>query len=152
MSDQKNTNNVVWHHATVTRDRRNKQNCHKSVVLWFTRLSGSGKSTLAHAVEEELHQIDCRTFVLDGDNIRHGLNGDLDFSDEDRKENLRRVGEVRAIFKTPSWLNLIANKYGAIAQLGDNVINLSLTAALYSYACTDSPQLASVSSCLTAPA
>jgi len=68
------------------------------VVLWFTGLSGSGKSTLAHAVEEELHQIGCRTFVLDGDNVRHGLSGDLSFSDKDRKENLRRIGEVSKLF------------------------------------------------------
>jgi len=92
------TENVIWHHATVTRDRRNQQNNHKSVVLWFTGLSGSGKSTLAHAVEEELHQMGCRTFVLDGDNVRHGLSGDLSFSDKDRKENLRRIGEVSKLF------------------------------------------------------
>jgi len=59
--------NIVWHHATVTRERRNQKNNHKSVVLWFTGLSGSGKSTLAHAVEEQLHQQGCKTFVLDGD-------------------------------------------------------------------------------------
>ena len=93
-----NSTNIVWHHATVTRECRNQQNSHKSVVLWFTGLSGSGKSTLAHAVEEELHQMGCRTFVLDGDNVRHGLSGDLSFSDKDRKENLRRIGEVSKLF------------------------------------------------------
>ena len=93
-----NTTNIVWHHATVTRERRNQQNNHKSAVLWFTGLSGSGKSTLAHAVEEHLHQLGCKTFVLDGDNVRHGLSGDLGFSDEDRKENLRRIGEVSKLF------------------------------------------------------
>jgi len=93
-----NFTNIVWHHATVTRDRRNQQNNHKSVVLWFTGLSGSGKSTLAHAVEEELHQMGCRTFVLDGDNVRHGLSSDLTFSNKDRKENLRRIGEVSKLF------------------------------------------------------
>ena len=93
-----NSTNIVWHHATVTRNRRNQQNNHKPVVLWFTGLSGSGKSTLAHAVEEELHQMGCRTFVLDGDNVRHGLSGDLSFSDKDRKENLRRIGEVSKLF------------------------------------------------------
>jgi adenylylsulfate kinase len=86
--------NVVWHHATVTRERRQAQNGHKSVILWFTGLSGSGKSSLAHAVEEQLHQLGCRTFVLDGDNVRHGLCGDLGFSVEDRMENIRRIGEV----------------------------------------------------------
>lgn len=89
---------VVWHHATVTRDRREQQNNHKSAVLWFTGLSGAGKSTLAHAVEEELHQMGCRTFVLDGDNVRHGLCGDLAFSEADRKENIRRVGEAAKLF------------------------------------------------------
>jgi adenylylsulfate kinase len=90
--------NIVWHHATVTRERRNQQNAHKSVVLWLTGLSGSGKSTLAHSVEEHLHQKGCRTYVLDGDNVRHGLSGDLGFSDNDRKENLRRIGEVSKLF------------------------------------------------------
>jgi adenylylsulfate kinase len=90
--------NTVWHHATVTRHRRNQQNNHKSAVLWFTGLSGSGKSTLAHCVEEELYQLGCRTIVLDGDNVRHGLCGDLGFSDVDRKENLRRIGEMSKLF------------------------------------------------------
>ena len=85
---------IVWHHATVTRERRQQQNGHKSVVLWFTGLSGAGKSTLAHAVEEELHQAKSKTFVLDGDNIRHGLCSDLSFKDADRKENIRRIGEI----------------------------------------------------------
>jgi len=87
-------NNVVWHHATVTRERREAQNAHKSCVLWFTGLSGAGKSTLAHAVEELLHQQGCRTFVLDGDNVRHGLSSNLSFSEDDRRENIRRIGET----------------------------------------------------------
>ena len=86
--------NIIYHNATVTRQRREKLNNHKSVVIWFTGLSGSGKSTLAHSVEEELHKLDCRTFVLDGDNVRHGLSSNLTFSDEDRKENIRRIGEA----------------------------------------------------------
>jgi adenylylsulfate kinase len=90
--------NVVWHSASVTRDLREQQNGHKGVVLWFTGLSGSGKSTLAHAVEERLHGMGCRTFVLDGDNIRHGLCGDLGFSADDRTENIRRIGEVSKLF------------------------------------------------------
>jgi len=100
--------NVVWHHATVTRQRRNTQNNHKSTVLWFTGLSGSGKSTLAHAVEEELHQIGCRTIVLDGDNMRHGLCKDLDFSDKNRKENIRRIGEVAKLFIESGVITLTA--------------------------------------------
>jgi adenylylsulfate kinase len=86
--------NIVWHHATVTRERREKLNGHKAVVLWFTGLSGAGKSTLAHAVEEAMHQRDCRTFVLDGDNVRHGLSSSLGFSEDDRRENIRRIGEA----------------------------------------------------------
>ena len=88
------TPNTIYHNATVTRERRNQLNGHKSVVIWFTGLSGSGKSTLAHSVEEELHNLDCRTFVLDGDNVRHGLSSNLSFSDDDRKENIRRIGEA----------------------------------------------------------
>lgn len=86
--------NIIWHQSTVTRARREQLNGHKSCVLWFTGLSGAGKSTLAHAVEERLHQLGCRTFVLDGDNVRHGLCSDLGFSEADRKENIRRIGEV----------------------------------------------------------
>jgi len=85
---------IIYHNATVTRERRNYLNDHKSVVIWFTGLSGSGKSTLAHSVEEELYNLDCRTFVLDGDNVRHGLSSNLSFSDDDRKENIRRIGEA----------------------------------------------------------
>jgi len=88
------TPNIIYHNATVTRERRNQLNDHKSVVIWFTGLSGSGKSTLAHSVEEELHKLGCRTFVLDGDNVRHGLSSNLTFSDNDRKENIRRIGET----------------------------------------------------------
>jgi adenylylsulfate kinase len=86
--------NVVWHRSTVSRDDRAERNGHKSLVLWFTGLSASGKSTLAHAVEERLHALGCNTFVLDGDNVRHGLCSDLGFSLDDRQENLRRIGEA----------------------------------------------------------
>jgi len=88
----------VWHSANVTRARREQINRHKATLIWFTGLSGSGKSTIAHAVEEYLHQADCRTFVLDGDNVRHGLCADLGFSNEARTENVRRVGEVAKLF------------------------------------------------------
>jgi adenylylsulfate kinase len=94
MSKQQKSSNVVWHAATVTRDRREQQNGHRGGLFWFTGLSGAGKSTLAHSVEEKLHDNGYRTFVLDGDNVRHGLCADLSFSDDDRKENIRRVGEV----------------------------------------------------------
>jgi adenylylsulfate kinase len=100
--------NVVWHHATVTRARREAQNGHRGAIIWFTGLSGSGKSTLAHAVEESLYQRGCRTFVLDGDNVRHGLCGDLDFSANDRQENIRRIGEVAKLFMEAGVIVLTA--------------------------------------------
>jgi adenylylsulfate kinase len=100
--------NIVWHHATVTRERREKLNAHRSAILWFTGLSGSGKSTLAHAVEERLHQMGCRTFVFDGDNVRHGLCSDLGFSVEDRSENIRRIGEMTKLFLEAGVISLTA--------------------------------------------
>lgn len=102
------SSNTVWHNATVTRNRREKLNQHKSVILWFTGLSGAGKSTLAHAVEERLHQLNCRTYVLDGDNIRHGLCGDLGFTDQDRQENIRRIGELAKLMLEAGVISLTA--------------------------------------------
>lgn len=101
-------NNVKWHQPTVTREKRGVQNGHRSLILWFTGLSGSGKSTLAHAVEEELHKMGCKTFVFDGDNVRHGLNKDLGFSKEDRKENIRRIGEMCKLFVEAGVIALTA--------------------------------------------
>ena len=86
--------NVVWHAHPVTQQQREQHHGHRGVVLWFTGLSGSGKSTVAGALEEALHERGVSTYLLDGDNVRHGLCSDLGFSDEDRKENIRRVGEV----------------------------------------------------------
>ena len=100
--------NVVWHQAAVTRKRREQMNGHRAVNLWFTGLSGSGKSTLAHAVEERLHALGCRTFVFDGDNVRHGLCGDLSFSSEDRHENIRRIGEMVNLFLEAGVMALTA--------------------------------------------
>jgi adenylylsulfate kinase len=100
--------NTVWHRATVTRQRREQKNAHKSVVLWFTGLSGSGKSTLAHAVEEQLYQDGLNTFVLDGDNVRHGLCSDLGFSDKDRKENIRRISETAKLLLEAGVITLTA--------------------------------------------
>lgn len=100
--------NVVWHHASVTRHSRETLNQHKSVMLWFTGFSASGKSTLAHALEEELHQRGYRTYVLDGDNMRHGLNSDLGFSLEERAENLRRIGEVGKLMLDAGIITLAA--------------------------------------------
>tara|TARA_B100001245_G_scaffold205786_1_gene167461 strand:- start:12 stop:602 length:591 start_codon:yes stop_codon:yes gene_type:complete len=101
-------NNTVWHHATVNRELRNQQNRHKSIILWFTGLSGSGKSTIAHAVEEQLFKQGFRTFVLDGDNVRHGLSSNLGFSEEDRKENIRRVGETAKLMLEAGIITLTA--------------------------------------------
>jgi adenylylsulfate kinase len=90
--------NVVWQEQAVLRKQREAQNHHKSFVIWFTGLSGSGKSTLANAVEAELYKLGCNSFVFDGDNVRHGLCGDLGFSEEDRVENIRRVAEMSRLF------------------------------------------------------
>ena len=86
--------NVVWHPHAVTRADREKQHGHRGAVLWFTGLSGSGKSTVAGALEQALHAQGISTYLLDGDNVRHGLCRDLGFTDDDRRENIRRVGEV----------------------------------------------------------
>ena len=88
------TNDITWHPAQVTRLQREQLNGHKSFMLWLTGLSGAGKSTLAHRIEEMLFERRCRTYVLDGDNVRHGLCRDLGFSSADRHENIRRIGEM----------------------------------------------------------
>lgn len=90
--------NIVWHNTKITKSAREKLNGHKGACLWFTGLSGSGKSTLANEVENELFKLGIHTYILDGDNIRHGLNKNLDFTDEGRKENIRRIGEVAKLF------------------------------------------------------
>ena len=90
--------NIVWHQASVDRDSRSQERGHKSSIIWFTGLSGSGKSTLANAVNVRLFNSGISTYVLDGDNIRHGLCKDLGFSDFDREENIRRIGEVAKLF------------------------------------------------------
>lgn len=91
-------NNIFQQKSLVSRQDRGRQAGHKSAILWFTGLSGAGKSTLAHAVEKALFEFGCRTFVIDGDNVRHGLCADLGFSNEDRQENIRRVGELSKLF------------------------------------------------------
>lgn len=90
--------NVKWHEGNVTKEDRTKLLGYKNKVLWFTGLSGSGKSTLANETAKQLHKKDVLTYVLDGDNIRHGLNSDLGFSKSDRKENIRRIAEVAKLF------------------------------------------------------
>jgi adenylylsulfate kinase len=107
MSETKSTN-ITWHQSTISQHDREQRNGHKSCVLWFTGLSGSGKSTLAHAVEQRLFDLGCQSIVLDGDNIRHGLNKNLGFSPEDRKENIRRIGEVARLFNEAGVIALTA--------------------------------------------
>ncbi|MCK5852571.1 adenylyl-sulfate kinase [bacterium] len=90
--------NIVWHEQIVKQPDREKKNGHKGLIIWFTGLSGSGKSTLAIEVERQLFERGCNTYTLDGDNVRHGLNKNLDFSPEGRVENIRRIGEVAKLF------------------------------------------------------
>lgn len=100
--------NIVWHESSVTKEDRQKLNNHKSGVLWFTGLSGSGKSTVSVALEKEIHALGIRTYLLDGDNVRHGLNKNLGFSPEDRTENIRRIGEVGKLMSDAGVLTLSA--------------------------------------------
>ena len=90
--------NLTWHVGEVDKDARAAAHGHRGAVLWFTGLSGSGKSTIGHRVERLLTERGAFAYVLDGDNIRHGLNSDLGFSPEDRVENIRRIGEVARLF------------------------------------------------------
>ena len=108
MTQDIKSKNITWHDADITPELREKQNGHGTAVIWFTGLSGSGKSTLAHAVENELHALNCRTYVLDGDNVRHGLNKNLGFSPEDRTENIRRIGEVAKLMTESGVIALTA--------------------------------------------
>jgi len=107
-SPDNRSSNTVWHNATVTRERRESLAEHSGLLLWFTGLSGSGKSTLAHTVEERLHNMGCRTYVFDGDNVRHGLCSDLGFSEDDRKENIRRISEMCNLFLDAGVIALTA--------------------------------------------
>lgn len=107
MTEQKATN-VKWHAHAVTNEDRCKLKGHKGAVLWFTGLSGCGKSTIANAVDCKLYQLGKHTFVLDGDNLRLGLNKNLTFSPEDRTENIRRIGEVAKLFASAGNIALAA--------------------------------------------
>ncbi|PGS48906.1 adenylyl-sulfate kinase [Bacillus sp. AFS041924] len=90
--------NIVWHQASITKQDRRLKNNHHSAILWFTGLSASGKSTIANEIAKALFNLNVQQYVLDGDNIRHGLNKDLGFTDHDRTENIRRIGEVAKLF------------------------------------------------------
>ena len=108
MSNEPKSKHIVWHQATVTKDEREKISGHKGCTVWLTGLSGSGKSTVANMLEKALWERGVRSYVLDGDNIRHGLNNDLGFSPEDRTENIRRIGEVAALFTDAGVINITA--------------------------------------------
>ena len=119
--------NLTKHNFTVTRERREKVNGQKGMVLWFTGLSGSGKSTIANALDDELNKLGKKTYILDGDNIRMGLNKDLSFSPEDRKENIRRISEVAKLFADSGTIVLtafispyIADRQDARDLIGDD--------------------------------
>jgi len=105
---EKKATNIVWHEHKVTREDREKLLKQKGIVIWFTGLSGSGKSTIANEVAYKLHQMGKLTYVLDGDNIRHGLNKNLGFSPEDRNENIRRISEVANLFVDAGLITLTA--------------------------------------------
>ncbi|MCW8194186.1 adenylyl-sulfate kinase [Proteobacteria bacterium 005FR1] len=100
--------NIIWHHHRVSRTERAACKQQRPCLIWFTGLSGSGKSTIANALDMALHQRGYHTFVLDGDNVRHGLNKDLGFSNEDRVENIRRIGEVSKLFTDAGLIVLSA--------------------------------------------
>jgi adenylylsulfate kinase len=101
-------NHIVWHQPLITKKDRERLFGHRGVALWFTGLSGSGKSSVAHEVERLLHGRGCHTFVLDGDNVRHGLNSDLGFSPQDRQENIRRLAELVRLFTEAGTMVLTA--------------------------------------------
>ena len=107
-SAQPRSENVTWHDSSVTREAREERRGHRGAVLWFTGLSASGKSTLASEVEKALFKRGYFSYVLDGDNVRHGLNGDLGFTAADRTENIRRIGEVAKLFAESGALVLTA--------------------------------------------
>jgi adenylylsulfate kinase len=107
MTQKKNTN-ITWHKPLISQADRDRRNRYKGVVLWFTGLPSSGKSTLAHEVERLLFDRGCNCYVLDGDNVRHRLNRDLGFDPEDRKENIRRIGEVANLFADAGVIVLAA--------------------------------------------
>jgi adenylylsulfate kinase len=105
---QPKSQNIVWHQTTVSRTEREAINGHRGATVWLTGLSGSGKSTIANLMEKALWERGVRSFVLDGDNVRHGLNKDLGFSPKDRTENIRRIGEVAALFTDAGIVNITA--------------------------------------------
>ncbi len=128
LTNQGASTNIAWHAASVDRPARAQQRGHRSAILWFTGLSGAGKSTLANAVNGALFERGLACYVLDGDNVRHGLCKDLGFSDADREENIRRIGEVSKLFLDAGVVVLTAfvspfkadrDKARALVEAGD---------------------------------
>ncbi|MGK5092057.1 adenylyl-sulfate kinase [Deltaproteobacteria bacterium TL4] len=108
MTNPPKSKNIGWHLGAITKEIREKRNGHIGATLWFTGFSGSGKSTLAHAVQQALFDKNIQVYVLDGDNLRHGLNSDLGFSPKDRNENIRRSGEVAKLFNDAGIMTITA--------------------------------------------
>ena len=129
--------NLTKHNFTVTRERREEVNGQKGIVLWFTGLSGSGKSTIANALDDELNILGKKTYILDGDNIRMGLNKDLSFTPEDRKENIRRISEVAKLFADSGTIVLtafispyISDRQSARELIGDDFVEIFINTPL----------------------
>jgi adenylylsulfate kinase len=119
------SDNVVWHSSKVTQKDRLKRLNQRPCIIWFTGLSASGKSTIANAVEQQLFQRGHMTYLLDGDNLRHGLSQDLEFSEEDRIENIRRIGEVSKLFLDAGIIVLSAfiSPFRADRQIARHLVN-----------------------------
>ena len=131
------SNDITWHNHKITAAQRAEQKHQRPAVLWYTGLSGSGKSTIANLVDEKLYKIGCHSFLLDGDNVRHGLNGDLGFSDADRVENIRRVIEVALLMSDAGLLVQTAfispfaeDRTLAKARLSERMIEIYIDASL----------------------
>ena len=131
MSESIKSTNITWHQSGVSPEDRAQLMGHQPALLWFTGLSGSGKSTLANGVARALHDRGVHTYVLDGDNVRHGLNKDLTFSAEDRVENIRRIGEVARLFTDAGLVTMTAfispyrdDRAQARKIVGDNFIEV----------------------------
>lgn len=135
MSQNAKSTNITWHQSGVSAEARVALNGHQAALLWFTGLSGSGKSTLANGVARALHARKVHTYVLDGDNVRHGLNKDLTFSPADRVENIRRIGEVSRLFVDAGLVTMTAfispyrdDRAQARAIVGDRFIEVHVDA------------------------
>lgn len=135
MSEASKSTNITWHESGVSAEDRAALNGHRPALLWFTGLSGSGKSTLANGVARALHDRSVHTYVLDGDNVRHGLNKDLTFSAEDRVENIRRISEVARLFVDAGLVVMTAfispyrdDRARARAIVGDRFIEVHVDA------------------------